>query len=108
MFYHFINYGVNSIIVKFIPGSCSVSINNSMESDGTVNDAISAIRNFLVTNKQFLVEDKVINIKLVANNRGKDTLQVNSDMRDLRNRLHMIVSSYKCKFNIQSCFHSIG
>lgn len=106
MFYHFINFGVNTIIVNFYSGSCSVTINHSKETKGTVYDAIDAIRAFLVNNVQFLTDEKVVNIKLVASNLGKDTLQVSSDMQDFKNRLLTIASSHKCKFNIQSSFHS--
>jgi len=108
MFCHFINYGANTITVTFVPGSCSVAINNSAEADGTTNDALNAIRYFLVNNEQFLTENRVININLVANNRGKDTLQVSSDMREMQSQLRMLTSSYKCKFNINAGLNLIG
>ena len=100
MFYHFINHGVNTITVTFVPGSCSVAINHSSEFEGTVRDALTAIRSFLTNNAKFLTENKVVNINLVANNRGKDTQQVSSDMREMQNQLRLLTSSCDCKVNI--------
>lgn len=108
MFYHFINHGANVITVTFVPGSCSVAINHSTEVSGTIRDALAAIRTFLSNNAQHLTENKVVNINLVANNRGKDTPQVNSDMREMQNQLHMLTSSYECKFNINAGLNLIG
>ena len=108
MLYHFINYGVNTITVSFSSGSCLVKINNSCESMGTVSDGCNVIRRFLAENKQFLTKDKVINIRLMADNYGKDTLQISSDMSVMMNHLRMMASSYDCQFNIHSGFNRIG
>ncbi len=108
MFYHFINYGVNTIEVTFISGSCSVSINHKAGTSGTIDDALSAIRYFLVAHERSLTEKKVVNIRLVANNRGKDTLQVSADMRELQSKLRLTASSFKCRINIQSGLNLLG
>ena len=106
--YCFINNGVNRINITLSSSDCYVAINHQSPKSGTINDAITEVRKFLVNNASYLTSNKIVQINIEVNDKKGNTLQLSTDRTSLVNHLRTLASSCKCQLNIQAGIHVIA
>lgn len=95
-------------LISMKPGATAVYTNGRCISNGTVHDALQAIRDNLWRSRYTMHDGDTVTVRFSNDAAGKDSRQIAADQAALCNMLRAEASTRRFKLDIKTIFHIIG